>query len=233
MPKSLFGLPEGSGDITLSVTAAVVRHPDGVLVFDTGHSDQAQSGEGYTIRPPPAPLAQQLAEIDVPVVSVGLIAFSHFHFDHVGRSNALTHAELLARKAELDVAFGPHAHETFGLMPHSYASLRSRPRRLITGDFDVFGDGRVILLSAPGHTPGSQALLVDLDDRGPVLLTGDLYHFEEMRTSQRVPPFNASEAETRASMARIEALATARQAEVWITHDPDQMARALAHPCIR
>ena len=86
-------------------------------------------------------------------------------------------------------------------------------------DHDVFGDGRVRIISAPGHTPGHQVLYVDLEEEGPVILSGDLYHFRASHMGRRVPTFNFDSATTVASMDRVDALLAELGAELWIEHD--------------
>jgi glyoxylase-like metal-dependent hydrolase (beta-lactamase superfamily II) len=73
--------------------------------------------------------------------------------------------------------------------------------KLLTGDFDVFGDGSATLLSTPGHTPGHQSLLVHLGNTGWVVLTGDAAHFKDNWDNDRVPSINSSPEQTHASHA--------------------------------
>ena len=96
----------------------------------------------------------------------------------------------------------------------------------------MFGDGSVRILSAPGHTPGHQVLLVDLPETGPVLLSGDLYHFVLSREKRLVPRINVDRDATLASMDRIEALVEEAGARLWIEHDLalfEQLKKAPSH----
>ena len=88
----------------------------------------------------------------------------------------------------------------------------------------MFGDGSVVILEMPGHTPGHTALLVGLPESGPVLLSGDLYHRAESRELGRVPRFNSDEAQTRVSMAAFEQLAQELGARVIIQHETSDVA---------
>lgn len=72
----------------------------------------------------------------------------------------------------------------------------------VVGDKDVFGDGSVVMLNMPGHTPGHHSLLVKLKTMGNVMISGDLAHFRENYESNGVPPFNTSRAESLASLDR-------------------------------
>ncbi len=102
--------------------------------------------------------------------------------------------------------------------------MRNNETILLDGKHDVFGDGSVIIMPAPGHTPGHQVLFVDLLEAGPIMLSGDLYHFTENRLHRRVPVFNFDAEMTLQSMETIEAFLTATGATLWIQHDLEQNA---------
>jgi N-acyl homoserine lactone hydrolase len=74
-------------------------------------------------------------------------------------------------------------------------------------DKDVFGDGSVIMLYTPGHTPGHHSLLVKLAQTGPVLLSGDLMHFSKNYDSNGVPAFNTDRSQRLASLDRVKKIA--------------------------
>jgi N-acyl homoserine lactone hydrolase len=59
-------------------------------------------------------------------------------------------------------------------------------------DYDVFGDGTVVIKHAPGHTPGHQVLFLKLPKTGPVLIASDLWHYPEERSSSKVPRIESS-----------------------------------------
>ena len=94
-----------------------------------------------------------------------------------------------------------------------------RPTRVLEGDHDVFGDGRVRIIAAYGHTPGHQVLYVEPPDTGPVVLSGDLYHFRVSRTQRVVPPFNIDKVQTLQAMTRVEALVAETGSDFWIQRD--------------
>ena len=81
----------------------------------------------------------------------------------------------------------------------------------------MFGDGSVVVLATPGHTEGHCSLLVRLRNTGPVVLSGDLYHYAEERTLDRMPP-EERPAGTVESRRRIEALVKQIGAQLWIGH---------------
>ena len=96
-------------------------------------------------------------------------------------------------------------------------------------DVDIFGDGRVVAIHLPGHTPNHLALRVNLAS-GPVLLSGDLYHSTESRALKGIPPFNTSRAETLAAFDRFERLAKSQNAKVIIQHEPADIAKLPIFP---
>ena len=100
----------------------------------------------------------------------------------------------------------------------------------LTGDKDVFGDGSVMVLRMPGHTPGHSCLLVRLKDMGPVLLTGDLVHFRENYESGGVPHFNFDRAATVASIDRMKQIVANLKATVIIQHDMRDIGKLPAFP---
>ena len=97
-------------------------------------------------------------------------------------------------------------------------------------DKDVFGDGTVVMLNTPGHTPGHHSLLVKLKEKGHVLLPGDLAHFHENYDSDGVPTFNTDRAETLASLDRFKQIATNLKATVIIQHDARDVSKLPAFP---
>ena len=163
-------------------------------------------------------LNEQLADIGLNMSSFDFMAFSHMHFDHVGVANEVDGATLIIQRAEYDAAFADPVTMP-GADPSLYDKLKDVDRVLIEGDYDVFGDGRVRIISAPGHTPGHQVLFVDLANTGPVVLSGDLYHFAISRAERRVPQFNTDRDATLESMDRVEALLVQTGAEMWIEHE--------------
>ena len=87
----------------------------------------------------------------------------------------------------------------------TFSALKNAKTTIIkTDDYDVFGDGTVIIKSAPGHTPGHQVLFLKLAKTGPLLVAGDLYHYPEERTTGNVPTFEFNKEQSLASRAAIE-----------------------------
>jgi N-acyl homoserine lactone hydrolase len=213
----------------------LIQHGKDWMLWDSGYPDSlAATPEGIVgarnsraIRT--KTLASQLAEIGVSPAQIGYLAFSHSHGDHIGNGNLFTAATLYIQQAEYDAAFGAEPGK-YGFVPSTYDKLRASPTIKLQGDFDVFGDGSVKILSTPGHTPGHQSLLVRLPKAGAVVLSGDVAHFEENFVNRRVPGFNFNIEQSRQSMDKIAAIVKAEHAQLWINHDSKQSATIVHAP---
>ncbi|WP_394780083.1 N-acyl homoserine lactonase family protein [Undibacterium sp.] len=210
----------------------LIQHGKDWMMWDTGYTDAlADKPDGILIRNSRAmrtrTLASQLAEIGVAPAQITYLAFSHTHADHTGNGNLFTAATLYIQQPEYDAAFGPEPAK-YGFMPASYDKLRANPIVKLHGDFDVFGDGSVTILSTPGHTPGHQSLLVRLPKTGAVVLSGDVAHFEENFVNRRVPGFNFNAQQSQESMDKVDRILKTEHAQLWINHDSKQNA-TIAH----
>lgn len=218
-----FSISDDETDIRdLIVPCYVVEHERGRLLWDGGlPSKTAETfgwqGEGMLSRLDRT-LSEQLGDIGLDMSSFDYAAYSHMHFDHVGVANEVDGATLIIQKEEYDAAFADEVTVP-GFDPSLYKKLKDAELLLIEGDHDVFGDGLVRIISAPGHTPGHQVLFIDLDNSGPIVLSGDLYHFDISRQDRRVPAFNVDRELTLSSMDRVEALVAETGASFWIEHE--------------
>jgi len=216
----------------MSIAAYLVVHPRGVLMWDSGAlPDKDLTSEGtmtrYRIVLPNGnerfvttsrKLASQLAQTGYSPADVKYLALSHYHYDHTGNANMFAGATWLVRQVERDLMFPDKPNDL--TRPDTYAALKTAKTTIVrTDDYDVFGDGTVILKSAPGHTPGHQVLFVKLAKTGPLVISGDLYHYPEERTLHRVPTFDADPKQTAASRTALDAFMQKAGAQLWIQHD--------------
>jgi glyoxylase-like metal-dependent hydrolase (beta-lactamase superfamily II) len=174
-----------------------------------------------------ARIVDQLAQIGVRPDQVGRVGISHYHFDHIGQAADFPRARLLIGTGDLAVLRG----DAPGVQrdPFQPWLQGGAPVTEARGDLDIFEDGSVVMVALPGHTPGHHGLLVRLAS-GPVLLSGDAYHFTEQVARRGVPPFNTSRAESLASMDRFDRLARNLRARIIIQHEPADVARLPAFP---
>jgi N-acyl homoserine lactone hydrolase len=226
-----------------SVMCYLIVHPKGTLVWDTGAvpdsawtpTDSEQpfhltlpggGARDLTLR---RSLTRQLADAGCAPSRVTYLALSHDHYDHTANANLFAASTWLVRQNEHDAMFREPAPAFSN--PATYGALRQAKTILITSDeYDVFGDGTVILKAAPGHTPGHQVLLVRLVHTGPVVIAGDLYHYPEQRALDRLPTFDDDSAQTRRSRVVIEAWVNTLGAQLWIQHDFVGNARLRTSP---
>jgi glyoxylase-like metal-dependent hydrolase (beta-lactamase superfamily II) len=198
----------------------LIKHAQGYLLWDTGVTDAiADKAEGEAPPNPamtrwrrPKTLAAQLDQLKVKPGEIKYVAISHTHPDHIGNVELMPQSMLLVQKAEYE-------------WPGPLGVGRFKPEHPVTrleGDYDVFGDGSVVIISTPGHTPGHQSLLVKLPKTGAVLLTGDAVHFKDNWDHRRVPSQNVDRDKTLASMQRIADLLVQHNAQLWINHDKPQ-----------
>lgn len=222
--------PGEAKDITSS--CYLIRHGDRYMLWDTGVAETfitaPVDNPAQTIRLKRS-LVDQLAELKVRPEQIEIVGISHFHADHIGQAARFPKAKLVIGAGDLAAlkATPPDPR----LQPDLLKPwLREGGEaQAATGDVDIFKDGRVVMLNMPGHTPGHHALLVRLAS-GPVLLTGDLYHFHEQVPLKGVPPFNTDRADTLASMDRFDKLAANLRAKVIIQHEPGDISKLPAFP---
>jgi len=207
----------------MSVPCFLVAHPKGTMMWDTGAvPDTAFKAGGApgTLRYATSkrPLTAQLAEIGYRPADITYVTFSHFHWDHVGNGNLFAGSTWLVRKPERDVMFSdPPSPRT---EPANYSALRNSKTVIVTSDdHDVFGDGTVVLKATPGHSPAHQVLFLKLAKTGPVVVSGDLYHYPEERKFNKIPTTEFNAAETAASRAALENFLKKTGAQLWIQHD--------------
>ena len=225
-----FDYPPGPKPVVAS--CYLIKHGERYLLWDAGLPDGLV---GHPMVMPAMSLSMtrsitdQLRQLNVRPEQIEFLGISHWHFDHVGQAPRFPGAKLLigAGDAAAMRATPPADADSAGALSHWLAGAGTM--QTVTGDHDVFGDGRVVMLKMPGHTAGHNALLVRLAS-GPVLLTGDLYHFTEQVANRGVPPFNHNRADTLASMDRFDRIARNLRARVIIQHEPADVAKLPAFP---
>ncbi len=214
---------EEVGSTEMAIPCILVAHPKGTLMWDNGDiPDRAfPAGGGPAtagVVTQARPLVPQLAEVGYTPADITYLAMSHYHGDHVANANSFAGSTWLVRKVERDRMFSDPP--ILRSDPANYSQLKNSKTIIIDKDeYDVFGDGTVIIKSTPGHTPGHQSLFLKLAKTGPVVLSGDLYHYPEERTLNRVPTTEFNKDQTAASRAELEVFLKKTGAQLWIQHD--------------
>ena len=175
------------------------------------------------------PLLPQMAAIGYAPSDITYLSMSHYHGDHVANANSFARSTWLVRKVERDRMFSDTPIPRSD--PANYSDLKTSKTVLLDKDeWDVFGDGTVVIKSTPGHTPGHNVLFLKLKQTGPVVLSGDLYHYPEERTLNRLPVAEFNKEQTAASRAELEVFLKKTGAQLWIEHDIIANARLKKAP---
>jgi glyoxylase-like metal-dependent hydrolase (beta-lactamase superfamily II) len=213
---------EEMGSTEMSIPCFLIAHPKGTLIWDNGDIPDsafpAGGGAHVGVVTQDKPLLPQLAAVGYTPADITYLAMSHYHGDHVANANAFAGSVWLVRKVERDRMFSSEPIPRSD--PANYSLLKNSKTVIIDKDeYDVFGDGKVIIKSTPGHTPGHQSLFLKLAKTGPVVLSGDLYHYPEERTLNRLPVAEFNKEQTAASRADLEVFLKKTGAQLWIQHD--------------
>ena len=195
MRKSIFVLEaDKSETIDLSVCCALVRHGQGNVLFDTGcHPSVAEQGEARwgglarlmtPIMQPGDNVVNALSGIGLSCDDIDVVICSHLHPDHCGCNTFFKRATFIIHRKEFEAARAPGA-QAQGYFAAEWE--QDAPTDIIDGERDVFGDGRVVLVPLPGHTPGTTGALVRLDKSGEFFLASDTISFRATLDTGVVP----------------------------------------------
>jgi N-acyl homoserine lactone hydrolase len=218
--------------IEFSSTCWLIKHGSEWLLWDAGVPESAHNNpRGWSTLPKlivyhlDKTLTDQLAEIGLKPRDIARVAISHTHGDHIGNVGLFPDSTILMQRAEYSWINSPNGpNDNVNQLMALARELLGTPKnlQLVDGDFDVFDDGSVTLVSTPGHTPGHQSLLVHLKNSGFIILSGDVVHSEENFEKNIVPSLNTNEAESKASMEKIRQMIAMYKAMLFINHDKKQ-----------
>ncbi|HEY1689951.1 MAG TPA: N-acyl homoserine lactonase family protein [Solirubrobacteraceae bacterium] len=216
----------------------VVTHPRGTVLFDSGmhpqllSDPQARLGEAaasFQVQGGPEDhIERRLASIEMKPQDIDVVVQSHLHFDHAGGLEWLTHAPVYVQRDELEFASNPPVYQREIYVPADFE--HDLQWQQLEGDHDLFDDGRVLILSTPGHTRGHQSLLVRLDSGEVVILLADAAYLLSKMRARALPAILWSPDAMVASWERIEALEREHAAILLATHDLDFRERVELAP---
>src|SRR5580700_1384445 len=214
------------GDLKLQFVYScyLVKHGDEYLLWDTGHAMTTPNVA------PKVSLVDQLAKLDLKPEQIKYVGISHYHADHTGQVGSFPKATLLIGKGDWDAINSPKPAEGVNFAPFANWTKGEGKVEPVALDKDVFGDGSVMMLYTPGHTPGHHSLLVRMPQMGNVLISGDAVHFRENYDNDGVPAFNFDRAETLASIGRMKKIVENFKATLIIQHDARDIGKLPAFP---
>jgi glyoxylase-like metal-dependent hydrolase (beta-lactamase superfamily II) len=214
---------EIKGSIDFVTPCYLVVHPKGTLMWDVGQIPDANfpadgSPAKQSVFTSTKKLLPQLAAAGYKPSDITYVAMSHYHGDHTANCNEFASSTWIVQEAERNAMFttpGPRQ-----ATPANYSKLKDAKTIVVPNkDHDVFGDGTVVIKFTPGHTPGHQSLFVKFAKAGPIVLAGDLYHYPEERSLDRVPSFDIDGDLTRQSRKALDEFVKQSNSQLWIQHD--------------
>lgn len=217
--------------IKIPINVYIIEHRDGLVLFDAGMDPAIGKDPNYVSNPivrffmhrifrlhtgPDETLTKKLAKLGYAAADVSKVIISHLHFDHIGGIAEVPQAELLVSSDEWRQLSGPHPERDYIFREHielpdaKWQQIDFAPSDdpLLTSFgrcYDVMGDGSMVLLSTPGHTPSSMSMLVRTDGLPPLLLVGDLTYELDLLMNDQVPG-TGNKAQLLASFAKVRAL---------------------------
>jgi N-acyl homoserine lactone hydrolase len=246
---SLGGFPKaalqmgGQGNMDwVPVSFYVIKHPKGVVMFDTGNNDKTitdpdgwwgplAKGFGLKMTKDDA-IPVQLAKIGLKPGDVKYVVVGHLHLDHGGNVGQFKNSTLIAQDDEFKAAWWPDVGYSVYYIPGDFADTKNMKTIRLNGDLDLFDDGTVRIMRAPGHTPGSEFMVVKLPKTGPVILTSDCVYLTENLDKNLIPPipgtWNPSDAYK--TYAHIRQIRDVDNAKLFIAHDPELFKAAKKAP---
>lgn len=233
---------EKARDITIPVSMFVIDHPKGLVVFDTGNNKAISDGmanckaywaPGNCDFLKPSQRAEdvidmQLKKLGYSADKVKVVVSSHSHLDHIGNIESFPNAIHAIQKKELYQAWFPEKFQgrttpgTFVMADIDNA--REFNYLELEGDYDLFGDGTVMILSTPGHTLGHQSMKVKMASGRTIIMSQDAVWMQENLDGYPAG-LNFSVQEYTKSVNRLKFMRDLEGADLFMAHDQDQYAK--------
>ena len=200
------------------VWSALIRSPEGNILFDTGfhpvHVERPEATYGHVadlrvVMAEEDKIITRLASIGVAPEAIAIVVNSHLHFDHAGNNGAFPRATFIVQAEHLAHARGrPNFPAVYWDIPGlTYVPVEGRTR-IARG---------VEVVPTPGHAPGHQSLVLDLPETGRVVLCGDAAYLRE--NLERVETGGRDREAGAASLALIRSLVNDDLDRCFVSHD--------------
>jgi N-acyl homoserine lactone hydrolase len=229
----------GQGIISVPTTAAIIEHPrHGVIIWDTGINHvvadperadaywgtgvrDAFGAQGFTRE---HAIDAQLMRLGYKAADVRFVLYSHLHLDHAGGMSYFPNAVHVVQRDEIRYALWPDAWTRVVYCQNDFQNIRSLNIMEIDGDFDLLNNGEIRLIKAPGHTPGHQALVLDLPHHGRICLGADIAHQRDQFNASIPMPWDWSSEAMSMTRMRMQQLERSN-IPVFICHEPLDFAK--------
>ena len=221
-------------DIMIPINMWIIDHPMGLILYDTGNNVAISDGnctshwnEGFCGLLKPSQtrndvIDKQLEKVGLSVGDVKIVITSHSHLDHIGNIEMFPDAIHVIQKKELYQAWWPEKFQRGGAhVVADYDDARDFTYFELNGDYDLFGDGSVVIISTPGHTLGHQSVKVRMAETGTVILTQDAVWVKE-NLEGHPAGLNYSILDYTNSVNRIKMIRDIENAQIWMGHSMEQ-----------
>jgi glyoxylase-like metal-dependent hydrolase (beta-lactamase superfamily II) len=188
--------------VPFPATVALIEHPTGTVLYDTGYAhryvdatrpmpERLYSWLIPGVISPGESAVEQLAARGIDASAVSTIVLSHLHADHSSGVLDFPAARIVAAEGP-DGTPGQRARGSLwsttahgvlpAMLPEDYAQRRVDPATLPSVEtgllgmgegYDVMGDGSIVAVPLPGHSPGHLGLWLPATQGPRVLLVGD------------------------------------------------------------
>ena len=218
--------------IRVPVAMYIIDHPRGLVLYDTGNNVAVSDGncDSHWGKLCQAFLPMQkrdevidrwLEKFGYKIEDVKYVVVSHMHLDHAGNVEMFPNATIVVQKEEMKTAWWPEKFQAAAFVLGDYDDARDYNYLELNGDFDLFGDGSLVVLDTKGHTQGHQSLMVKLENTGTLFLAGDAVYTPENEAGV-VPGITWSATHSMQSINRLKMLRDAHQGELWFSHGIEQ-----------
>jgi len=219
--------PEVGTKVEIPYFFYVIEHPDGNVLFDTGGHPALIDNPRERLGDAADAFEVTMKEGDDVVAQLGAggfqpsdvqsVVLSHLHYDHAGGVEFFPEARFYAQQRELEFAHWPPVYQREIYLPADF----DHPVEWVelTGDHDLFGDGRVMVFPTPGHTAGHQSMLVRFEQDRAIVLVADAAYLPRNIDENILPGIVWSPDAMVASWRRIRELQRRHGAELLFTHD--------------
>jgi glyoxylase-like metal-dependent hydrolase (beta-lactamase superfamily II) len=234
--KGLIPTYPDSKQITIPISMWVLDHPKGLVVIDTGNNAAVSDGNCKShwvaglcdfLKPSQKRedvIDRQLQKLGYSVDKVKVVITSHSHLDHIGNIEMFPKAIHVIQKKELYQAWWPEKYQRGGAhVLADYDGARDFNYLELDGDYDLFGDGTVVVLSTPGHTFGNQSVKVKLPETGTVIISQDAI-WMQANLDGYPAGLNYSIQDYTKSLNRLKLIRDLENAQLFMPHDQDQYA---------
>ncbi len=230
---------EKQRDVTIPVSMWIIDHPKGLVVFDTGNNVEVtkncvaywNEGTCNFLKPSQTradTIDMQLKKQGYSADQVKVVVTSHAHLDHAGNLKMFPNAIHVFQKAELYQGWWPEQFQGRTAPPFVKADLegtRAFNFLELDGDYDLFGDGSVQILSTPGHTLGHQSMKVTTKAGNTYLISQDAIWMQENLDGHPAGLNFSVQAYTN-SVNRLKYMRDLQQIPLFMAHDQDQYAKS-------